>query len=87
MDEATATANSFQQRAFGAVVEETGIVPGNLLFRSKEPGSICQQNETSRQRDPFALSQLCGVIALTMLFLVLQGMNLVASGQHRRVDA
>jgi hypothetical protein len=29
--------------------------------------------EASRLRDKFALSQLCGVIALTTLFLVLQG--------------
>ncbi len=38
-------------------------------------------------RDKFALSQLCGVIALTMLFLVLQGTQVVASGQRRQVDA
>jgi hypothetical protein len=43
--------------------------------------------EASRLRDKFALSQLCGVIALTMLFLVLQGMNVVASGNRRQVDA
>jgi hypothetical protein len=43
--------------------------------------------EASRLRDKFALSQLCGVIALTMLFLVLQGVNVVVSGQHRQVDA
>jgi DDE family transposase len=43
--------------------------------------------EASRLRDKFALSQLCGVIALTMLFLVLQGVQVVASGQRRRVDA
>jgi len=42
--------------------------------------------EASRLRDPFALSQLCGVIALTMLFLVLQGTEVVASGQRQRVD-
>lgn len=43
--------------------------------------------EASRLRDKFALSQLCGVIALTMLFLVLQGVNVVASGKRRQVDA
>jgi hypothetical protein len=43
--------------------------------------------EGSRLRDKFALSQLCGVIALTMLFLVLQGIQVVASGQRRQVDA
>lgn len=43
--------------------------------------------EASRLRDKFALSQLCGVIALTMLFLVLQGVNVVASGLRRQVDA
>ncbi|NJN56513.1 MAG: transposase [Leptolyngbyaceae cyanobacterium SL_5_9] len=37
--------------------------------------------EASRLRDKFALSQLCGVIALTMLFLVLQGVQVVASGK------
>jgi hypothetical protein len=41
----------------------------------------------SRLRDKFALSQLCGVIALTMLFLVLQGVQVVASGKRRQVDA
>ncbi|MGC8714746.1 MAG: hypothetical protein ACP5RH_20375, partial [Leptodesmis sp.] len=43
--------------------------------------------EASRLRDKFALSQLCGVIALTMLFLVLQGVQVVASGKRRHVDA
>lgn len=43
--------------------------------------------EASRLRDKFALSQLCGVIALTMLFLVLQGVQVVVSGQRRQVDA
>lgn len=43
--------------------------------------------EASRLRDKFALSQLCGVIALTLLFLVLQGVQVVASGKRRRVDA
>lgn len=42
--------------------------------------------EASRLRDKFALTQLLGVIALTMLFLVLQGVNVVASGQRRQVD-
>ncbi|WP_179228322.1 hypothetical protein [Leptolyngbya ohadii] len=37
-------------------------------------------------RDKFALSQMYGLIALTMLFLVLQGANVVASGQRRQVD-
>lgn len=43
--------------------------------------------EASRLRDKFALAQLCGVIALTMLFLVLQGTQVVASGKRRQVDA
>ncbi len=43
--------------------------------------------EASRLRDQFALTQLCGVIALTMLFLVLQGVQVVASGKRRLVDA
>lgn len=43
--------------------------------------------EASRVRDTFALSQLCSVIALTMLFLVLQGLQVVASGKRRQVDA
>jgi hypothetical protein len=42
--------------------------------------------EASRLRDKFALCQLCGVIALTMLFLVLQGVQVVASGKRRQVD-
>jgi Tfp pilus assembly protein PilF len=32
------------------------------------------------------LSQLYGVIALTMLFLILQGVQVVASGKRRQVD-
>lgn len=43
--------------------------------------------EASRLRDRFALAQLCGVIALAMLFLVLQGVQVVASGNRRQVDA
>ncbi len=43
--------------------------------------------EASSLRDKFALSQLCGIIALTMLFLVLQGVQVVASGKRRQVDA
>jgi hypothetical protein len=43
--------------------------------------------EASRVRDKFALSQLCSVIALTMLFLVLQGLQVVAAGKRRQVDA
>lgn len=42
--------------------------------------------EASRLRNKFALSQLCGVIALTMLFLVLQGVQVVASDKRRQVD-
>jgi hypothetical protein len=42
--------------------------------------------EASRLRDKFALSQLCGVIALTMLFLILQGVQVVVSGKRRQVD-
>lgn len=44
------------------------------------------QLEASRIRDKFSLSQLCGVIALTMLFLVLQGIQVVVTKQRRRVD-
>lgn len=43
--------------------------------------------EASRLRDKFALSQLCWVIALTTLFLVLQGTQGVAKGKRRLVDA
>jgi len=43
--------------------------------------------QASRLRDKFALSQLCGVMALTILFLVLQGTQVVASGARRQVDA
>jgi hypothetical protein len=43
--------------------------------------------EASRLRDKFALSQLCGVIALTSLFLVLQGTQVVIDGKRRLVDA
>jgi hypothetical protein len=43
--------------------------------------------EASRLRDKFALSQLCGVIALTLLFLVLQAVQVVASGKRHQVDA
>jgi hypothetical protein len=42
--------------------------------------------ELSRIREKFALTQLCGVIALTMLFLLLQGTQVVASGKRRWVD-
>nr|WP_290228033.1 transposase [Trichocoleus desertorum] len=42
--------------------------------------------EASRLRDKFALTQLCGVMALTMLFLVLQGVQVVTSCQRRLVD-
>ena len=44
------------------------------------------QLEASRLREKFALSQLCGVIALTMLFLILQGTQVVETGNRRRVD-
>ncbi len=43
--------------------------------------------EASKLRDNFALSQLCGVMALTMLFLVLPGRQVVDSDQRRQVDA
>ena len=43
--------------------------------------------EASRLRDKFALTQLCGVIALTMLFLILQGTQVVSSGKRRLVDS
>jgi Transposase DDE domain len=42
--------------------------------------------EASRLRDQFALSQLCGVIALTSLFLILQGTQVVKEGNRRLVD-
>lgn len=42
--------------------------------------------EASRLRDKFALTQLISVIALTMLFLVLQGTQVVTSGKRRLVD-
>lgn len=42
--------------------------------------------EASRVRDKFALTQLITVIALTMLFLVLQGTQVVTSGKRRLVD-
>lgn len=42
--------------------------------------------EACRLRDQFALSQLCSVIALTMLFLVLPGVQVVASGKRRQVE-
>lgn len=42
--------------------------------------------EASRLRDKYALAQLCGVIALTMLFLIVQGVQVVESGHRRRVD-
>ena len=42
--------------------------------------------EASRLRDKFALYQLCGVIALTTVFLVLQGRQVVAIGKRRLVD-
>jgi hypothetical protein len=41
---------------------------------------------SSKIRDKFALSQLCGVIAMTMLFLLLQGTQVVASDKRRWVD-
>lgn len=43
--------------------------------------------ESSRLRDKFALAQLCGVLALTTLFLVLQGVQVVAEGKRRWVDS
>ena len=42
--------------------------------------------EASRLRDKFALGQLCAVIALTTLFLVLQGTQVIVSGKRRHVD-
>jgi hypothetical protein len=42
--------------------------------------------EASRLRDKFALYPLCGVIALTTLFLVLQGTQVVAQGKRRLID-
>jgi hypothetical protein len=44
------------------------------------------QFEACRLRDKFALTQLLGVVALTMLFLVLQGTEVVAQGQRQLVD-
>jgi hypothetical protein len=43
--------------------------------------------EALRLQDKFALAQLCGVLALTMLFPVLQGTQVVASGKRRLVDS
>ena len=43
--------------------------------------------QASRLRDKFALCRLCCVIALTILFLVLQAVQVVASGKLRQVDA
>ncbi len=42
--------------------------------------------ESSRIREKKALSQLCGVLALTTLFVMLQGTQVVASGRRRKVD-
>jgi hypothetical protein len=44
------------------------------------------QLESCRLRDKFALGQLLWVVALTMLFLVLQGTEVVAQGKRQRVD-
>ncbi|MBE9031420.1 transposase [filamentous cyanobacterium LEGE 11480] len=44
------------------------------------------QLEACRLRDKFALSQLLWVVALTMLFLVLQATQVVAQGQRQLVD-
>jgi hypothetical protein len=44
------------------------------------------QMEACRIRDPFALTQLLWVVALTMLFLVLQGTAVVAQGRRQLVD-
>jgi hypothetical protein len=44
------------------------------------------QLEACRLRDKFALTQLLWVVALTMLFLVLQGTEVVAQGQRQLVD-
>lgn len=38
-------------------------------------------------RETVALAQLLAVMALTMLFLVLHGSQVVALGQRRRVDS
>lgn len=43
--------------------------------------------EASRLRDLDALFRLCGVVALTMLFLTLQGTEVVNSNNRRRVDS
>ena len=43
--------------------------------------------EACRLRGKFALTQLCAVIALTTLFLVLQGTQVGALGLRRQVDA
>ncbi len=44
------------------------------------------QLEACRLRDKFALTQLLWVVALTMLFLVLQATQVVAQGQRQLVD-
>lgn len=42
--------------------------------------------ETCRIRDVKALNRLCAVIALTMLFLTIQGTAVVANGLRRQID-
>ena len=42
--------------------------------------------ESSRIREKNALSQLCGVLALTTLFVMLQGTQVVVSGKRQQVD-
>ncbi len=61
-----------------------------LRFQVKESFLDLKSNgfqlEASRLRDKFSLCQLCGLIALTTLFLVWQGVQVVATQQRRRVD-
>jgi hypothetical protein len=70
------TLQVFQQYAWRFQVEE------NFLDLKSNAFDL----EASRLRDKDALFRLCGVIALTMLFLTLQGTEVVASGNRRRVD-
>lgn len=90
-----AFANDAQSGEFWAVVsDETTTLQTfaqyRLRFTVEESFLDLKSNgfnlEASRLRDKHALSQLCGVIALTMLFLMLQGTQVVASGNRRRVD-
>lgn len=70
------TLQVFQQYAWRFQVEENFLALKSNAF----------DLEASRLRDKDALFRLCGVLALTMLFLTLQGTEVVTSGNRRRVD-